>query len=38
MFDLRSTLRDLQKLLLQLQEDPSQLIFHAPDDALEVEP
>lgn len=37
-FDLRSTLRDLQKLLQQLQEDPSQLIFRTPDDALEVEP
>jgi phospholipid/cholesterol/gamma-HCH transport system substrate-binding protein len=37
-FDLRSTLRDLQKLLQQLQEDPSQLIFRTPGDALEVEP
>ncbi|HLF29711.1 MAG TPA: MlaD family protein [Xanthomonadales bacterium] len=37
-FDLRSTLRDLQKLLQQLRGDPSQLIFRTPDDALEVEP
>lgn len=37
-FDLRSTLRDLQKLLKQLSEDPSQLILRTPEDALEVEP
>lgn len=37
MLDLRSTLRELQKLLLQLQEDPSQLIHRPPNDALEVE-
>ena len=37
-FDLRATLRDLQKLLRQLQEDPSQLILRAPTDALEVNP
>lgn len=38
MFDLRSTLRDLQKLLQQLQQNPSQLIHRTPDDALEVPP
>jgi phospholipid/cholesterol/gamma-HCH transport system substrate-binding protein len=38
MFDLRGTLRELQKLLLQLQEDPSQLIHRPPDDSLEVQP
>ncbi|MGH8034011.1 MAG: MlaD family protein, partial [Lysobacterales bacterium] len=37
-YDLRSTLRDLQKLLQQLQNDPSQLILRTPDDALEVKP
>lgn len=37
-FDLRNTLRDLQKLLKQLSEDPSQLILRTPEDALEVEP
>jgi phospholipid/cholesterol/gamma-HCH transport system substrate-binding protein len=36
--DLRTTLRDLQKLLQQLQENPSQLIFKSPDDAVEVKP
>jgi len=37
-YDMRSTLRELQKLLHQLQEDPSQLIHRSPEDALEVEP
>ena len=37
-FDLRGTLRELQKLLHQLQEDPSQLIHRPPNDALEVKP
>ena len=37
-FELRSSLRDLQKLLRQLQEDPSQLIHRPPNDALEVNP
>jgi len=36
--DLRSALRELQKLLHQLQDDPSQLIHRSPDSALEVEP
>lgn len=37
MYDLRGTLRELQKLLHQLQEDPSQLIHRPRDDSLEVE-
>ncbi len=37
-YDMRNTLRELQKLLHQLQEDPSQLIHRSPDDALEVKP
>jgi len=37
-YDMRNTLRELQKLLHQLQEDPSQLIHRSPDDALEVHP
>ena len=37
-YDTRSTLRELEKLLHQLQEDPSQLIHRSPDDALEVKP
>lgn len=37
-YDMRNTLRELQKLLRQLQEDPSQLILRSPDDALEVKP
>jgi len=37
-YDLRSTLRELQKLLRQLQDDPSQLILRPPNDALEVKP
>lgn len=37
-YDMRGTLRELEKLLLQLQEDPSQLIHRSPDDALEVKP
>ncbi len=36
--DLRTTLRNVQKLLRQLQENPSQLIFKSPDDAVEVKP
>lgn len=38
MFDLRAALRELQKLLQQLQDDPSQLIHRPPDNSLEVEP
>lgn len=37
-FELRSSLRQLQKLLSQLQEDPSQLIHRPLNDALEVNP
>lgn len=37
-YDLRSSLRELQKLLRQLQGDPSQLIHRPPNDALEVNP
>ena len=37
-YDMRNTLRDVQKLLHQLQEDPSQLIHRSPDNALEVNP
>jgi ABC-type transporter Mla subunit MlaD len=37
-FEMRSALRELQKLLHQLQEDPSQLIHRPPNDALEVDP
>lgn len=37
-YDLRSSLRELQKLLRKLQEDPSQLIHRPPNDALEVNP
>ncbi len=37
-YDLRGTLREVQKLLRQLQEDPSQLIHRSPEDALEVKP
>ena len=36
--DLRTTLRDVQKLLQQLKENPSQLIYKSPDDAVEVKP
>jgi phospholipid/cholesterol/gamma-HCH transport system substrate-binding protein len=38
MYELRSSLRQLQKLLRQLQEDPSQLIHRPPNHALEVNP
>ncbi|MEJ8569323.1 MlaD family protein [Elongatibacter sediminis] len=38
MFDLRRTLRDLQKLLQLLQEDPSQLIHRPREEVLEVNP
>ncbi len=37
-YDMRNTLRELQKLLHQLQEDPSQLIHRSPDDSMEVNP
>ncbi len=36
--ELRGSLRELQKLLRQLQQDPSQLIHRPPNDALEVNP
>lgn len=36
--DMRNTLRDLQKLLVQLQANPSQLILRSSDDVLEVKP
>lgn len=38
MMDLRAALRELQKLLSQLQDDPSQLIHRPPDNALEADP
>ena len=34
----RQTMRDLEKLLLTLQEDPSQLIHRPQDESLEIEP
>ena len=37
-FELRSSLRELQKLLRQLQDDPSQFIHRPQNDALEVNP
>jgi phospholipid/cholesterol/gamma-HCH transport system substrate-binding protein len=37
-YDVRNTLREMQKLLNQLQDDPSQLIHRPPDDALDVNP
>jgi ABC-type transporter Mla subunit MlaD len=37
-YDLRNALREFQKLLRQLQDDPSQLIHRPPNDALEVNP
>jgi len=37
-YDMRNTMREVQKLLNQLQEDPSQLIHRSADDALEVNP
>jgi phospholipid/cholesterol/gamma-HCH transport system substrate-binding protein len=36
--ETRATLRDLEKLLNELQDDPSLLIYRPPDDALEIEP
>ncbi len=38
MREMRLALRDLEKLLAELQDDASQLIYRSPDDALEVEP
>jgi ABC-type transporter Mla subunit MlaD len=37
-YDMRGSLRELQKLLRQVQDDPSQLILRPPNDALEVNP
>ena len=34
----RAALRDLEKLVAELQRDPSQLIHRAPSDALEMDP
>ncbi len=38
MYDMRRALRQMQKLLKQLQQDPSQLILRSPNDTLEVDP
>ncbi len=38
MYDMRRALRQMQKLLKQLQHDPSQLILRSPNDTLEVDP
>lgn len=37
-YDMRNTLREMQKLLRQLQEDPSQLIHRSSEETLEVKP
>ncbi len=37
-YDVRNTLREIQKLVNQLQDDPSQLIHRSPDNALDVDP
>jgi hypothetical protein len=34
----RNTLRDLEKLVAELKDDPSQLIHRPPNDALEIDP
>ena len=34
----RATLRDLEKLVTELQDDPSQLIHRPPTDSLEIDP
>lgn len=34
----RATLRDLEKLVAELKDDPSQLVHRPPSDALEMEP
>jgi len=34
----RDTLRDLEKLVAELQDDPSQLLHRPPSDALEIDP
>jgi phospholipid/cholesterol/gamma-HCH transport system substrate-binding protein len=34
----RATLRDLEKLVAELQDDPSQLIHRPPTDSLEIDP
>jgi phospholipid/cholesterol/gamma-HCH transport system substrate-binding protein len=36
--DTRSLLRELQKLIQEIQDDPSQLIFRPEDHALEIDP
>ena len=36
--ETRSTLRDLEKLLSDLQDDPAQLIHRTPTEALEIDP
>ncbi len=38
MAETRTTLRDLEKLVQELQDDPSQLIYRAADSSLEIEP
>lgn len=38
MMDTRSALRDLEKLVMELQDDPSQLIYRPADNTVEIEP
>lgn len=38
MAETRNALRDLEKLVGELQDDPSQLIYRAADSSLEIEP
>jgi hypothetical protein len=36
--ETRAALRDLEKLLAELRDDPSQLIHRPPSDTLEIDP
>jgi len=38
MIEARKTMRDLEKLLQELQDDPSQLIYRQADNSVEIEP
>jgi hypothetical protein len=38
MMETRSALRDLEKLVMELQDDPSQLIYRPADNTVEIEP
>ena len=38
MNETRAALRDLEKLVMELQDDPSQIIYRQADNSVEIDP